>query len=292
MVSRAQAGAVAVVLVLAAVAAFVLATRSEQRTPVAAREPVMVHATLGPRAVQFGDRITAQAELLVDPGRVEPDAVKVVADFSPYRVLGRPTVTRRAEGGLRELRYRWSLDCLDRACLPRETARRFVFAPVQARYRGGVASAVWPALRVDTRVGPQDLARPALRFDVLPLPKATERISPGALHALLLAGAALAFLAAAALLVPELFALVPAYRRVDRRTPLERALAHVRAARAHGDPPRRRALERLAREVDDPELGTRIRELAWSPPGPEEDEMDHVAQQATQQAGQQREERA
>jgi hypothetical protein len=240
---------------------------------------VKVHATLAPRAAQFGDRVVAQAELLVDPGRVDPGAVKVVADFSPYRVLGAPTVAKRSEGGLTELRYRWALDCLDRACLPRETARRIVFAPVRAQYNGGLATSAWPALRVDTRVGPQDLGRPALRFDVLPLPKATQRISPGALHLLLLAGAALALLAAAALLVPELLALVPAYRRVDRRTPLERALAHVRAARVHDAPPRRRALERLAREVDDPELGVRIRELAWSPPSPEGSEMDRVANQ-------------
>jgi hypothetical protein len=284
MVSRAQAGAVLVVLVLAVVAAFVLGTASDRRSAVAARDAVKVHATLVPRATQFGDRVVAQAELLVDPGRVDPGSVRVVTDFSPYRVLAEPTVTRRSEGGLTELRYRWELDCLARTCLPRETARRIVFAPVRAQYGGGLATSVWPALRVETRVGPQDLARPALRFDVLPLPKATQRISPGALHMLLLAGAAFALLLAAALLAPELMALVPAYRRVDRRTPLERALAHVRAARAHGAPPRRRALERLAREVDDPELGVRIRELAWSPSSPEGSEMDRVADQVEEGA--------
>jgi len=277
MVSRAQAGAVLVVLLLAAATAFVLGTASDERGPVATRDPVKVHATLAPRAAQYGDRVVALAELLVDPARVDPGSVKVVTDFSPYRAFGAPTVTRRSEGGLTELRYRWALDCLDRGCLPRETARRIVFAPVRAQYRGGLATSVWPALRVDTRVGPQDLARPALRFDVLPLPKPTQRISPGALHVLLLGGATLALLLAAALLVPELLALAPAYRRVDRRTPLERALAHVRAARAHDAPPRRRALERLAREVDDPELGVRIRELAWSPSSPEGTEMERVA---------------
>jgi hypothetical protein len=284
MVSRAQAGAVAVVLLLAVVAAFVLGTASDERSAVAARDPVKVHATLAPRATQFGDRVVAQAELLVDPARVDPGSVRVVTDFSPYRVRGAPTVTRRSQGGLTELRYRWELDCLDRGCLPRETARRIVFAPVRAQYDGGLATSVWPALRVDTRVGPQDLARPALRFDVLPLPKATQRISPGALHLLLLAGAALALLLAAGLLLPELRSLVPAYRRVDRRTPLERALAHVRASRAQDAPPRRRALERLAREVDDPELGVRIRELAWSPSSPEGSEMDRVADQIEEEA--------
>jgi hypothetical protein len=284
MVSRAQAGAVVLVVVLAAVAAFVLAMRSAERSPVAARDAVTVHTTLGPRAAQFGDRIVAQADLLVDPSRVDPDTVKVVADFSPYRIVGAPAISSRGEGNLTELRYRWSIDCLGRACLPRETARRFVFAPVRAQYPGGLAAATWPALRVDTRVGAQDLERPALRFDVLPLPKTTQRISPGTLRVVLLAASALALLLAAVLLAPEAMALLPAYRRTDRRTPLERALAHVRAARAHAEPRRRRALERLAREVDDPELGTQIRELAWSPPGPEEAEMDRVADQATRQA--------
>ena len=84
---------------------------------------------------------------------------------------------------------------------------------------------------------------------------------------------------AAAMLGPELLALMPSYRRVDRRTPLHGA--RPRPQRPGADtPPRRRALEQLAREVDDPELGTRIRELAWSPPTPEEDEMDRVARQA------------
>lgn len=281
MVSRAQAGAVLAVLVVAAAAAVVLGTGSERRAAVSAHAPVKVHTALAPRAAEFGDRIVAQAEFLVDPARVEPGALQVVADFAPYRVLGAPAVTRRNEGGLEELRYRWELDCLQRACLPRESARRVVFTPVRARYPGGLETGVWPALRVDTRVGPQDLARPALRFDVQPLPRATERISPATLRLLLLGGAALALLGAAVLLAPELLALVPAHRRVDRRTPLERALAHVRAARVHADPRRRRALERLAREVEDPELGTRIRELAWSPPSPEGEEMDRVADQAS-----------
>jgi hypothetical protein len=284
MVSRAQAGAVVLVVVLAAAAAFVLATRSDERRPVAARDAVTVHTSLGPRAAQFGDRIVARAELLVDPSRVDPDDVKVAADFSPYRIVGAPAVSSRGEGNLTELRYRWSIDCLDRACLPRETARRFVFAPVRAHYAGGLATAAWPALRVDTRVGAQDLERPGLRFDVLPLPRTTQMVSPGTLHLVLLVGSALALLLAALLLVPEAMALVPSYRRVDRRTPLERALAHVRLSRAHEEPRRRRALERLAREVDDPELGTQIRELAWSPPGPEDHEMDRVADQATRQA--------
>jgi hypothetical protein len=279
VVTRAQAGAVAVVLVLAAAVAFVLATREDARAPLSPAEPVQVHTTLEPRAAQFGDRIVAQADVLVDPSRVNPGSVKVIASFAPYQSLGAPTVTRGTGGALTELRYSWSIDCLARTCLPREAARRFVFTPVRAEYRGGLATGIWSALRVDTRVGPQDLARPGLRFDVLPLPAATQRIAPGTLRLVLLLGTALAFLGAAALLGPELLALVPSYRRVDRRTPLERALAHVRSARAQDAPPRRRALERLAREVDDPELGTRIRELAWSQPSPEGDEMDRVARQ-------------
>lgn len=280
MVNRAQAGAVAVLLVLAAAVAFMLATREDPRAPISPADPVKVHTTLAPRAAQFGDRMVAQADVLVDASRVDPGAVRVVAAFAPYETVGEPTVTRGTAGALTQLRYRWSIDCLARMCLPRETARRFVFAPVRAEYRGGLATGIWPALRVETRVGPQDLARPGLRFDVLPLPAATQRIAPGTLRLLLLLATALAFLGAVALLGPELLALVPSYRRVDRRTPLERALAHVRTARSQGTPPRRRALERLACEVDDPELGSRIRELAWSPPSPEEDEMDRVARQA------------
>ncbi len=280
MVSRAQAAALALVLVLAVAVAVVLATRSDGRAPASLQDPVKVHTTLAPRAGQFGDRIVAQAEVLVDTSRVAADGVTMVPDFEPYAPTGPPEVSVRRSGGLTELRYRWSLDCLARDCLPRETARRFVFAPVKAQYRGGLATGVWPALRVETRVAAQDLARPGLRFDVLPLPALTTRISPGTLRVAAAAGAALALLAAAALLLPELLALVPSYRRVDRRTPLQRALAHVRVVRAEDDPRRRRALERLAREVDDPALGTQIRKLAWSPESPEGEDMERVAEQA------------
>ncbi len=239
-----------------------------------------MHTTLTPRAAQFGDRIVAQADVLVDTSRVAADDVKVVADFEPYARTGAPEVSSRRSGELTELRYRWSLDCLGRSCLPRETARRVVFTPVKAQYRGGLATGIWPALRVETRVAAQDLAHPGLRFDVLPLPAATTRISPGSLRLVLLTAGALALLGAAALLLPELRALVPSYRRVDRRTPLQRALAHVRVVRAEDDPRRRRALERLAREVHDPELETRIRRLAWSPESPDGGDMDRVAEQA------------
>lgn len=282
--SRAQAAAAAAVLALAVVVGVVLATRSPGTSPVAPREPVQVHTALGPRALLFGDRVAAQADVLVDGSRVDPGALRVRADFRPFRAVGPPRVSSRSDGDATRIRYRWSLECLARRCLPRDTARRVVIVPVRAEYPGGLATGIWPALRIESRVGTQDLAHPALRFDVLPLPPTTERISPDTLRVLLLLAAALALLSAVALLTPELLALVPSYRRVDRRTPLQRALDQVRLARAREAPPRRRALELLAREVADPELEARIRELAWSPPSPEGSEMDRVADQAEERA--------
>ncbi len=282
--TRLQAAAIGAVLVLAVAAGAVLALRPGARPPVSPRDAVRVHTTLGPRASLFGDRISAQADVLVDGSRVEPGSVRVRADFRPFETVAGAAVSSSVNGGVTRLRYRWALDCLARACLPRETARRVVFSPVRAEYAGGLATGIWPALRIDSRVGAQDLARPALRFDVLPLPSTSERVSAGTLRLLLLLGSGLAFLGAGGLLAPELLALLPSYRRVDRRTPLQRALDNVRAARERDAQPRRRALELLAREVGDDELEERIRELAWSPPSPPADEMQRVADQAEERA--------
>jgi hypothetical protein len=58
-------------------------------------------------------------------------------------------------------------------------------------------------------------------------------------------------------------------------TPMERALELLRVAAAMPErDPRRRALERVARELGEDDVAADARRLAWSRPQPESEEMD------------------
>jgi len=65
--------------------------------------------------------------------------------------------------------------------------------------------------------------------------------------------------------------------RLERLTPLERALELLRRAAAGDEAERGRlALERVARELGDDELGSDARRLAWSRAQPDSQSMDSL----------------
>jgi HAMP domain-containing protein len=89
----------------------------------------------------------------------------------------------------------------------------------------------------------------------------------------------IAFAALAALLVAAAGWLARP-RRVDARTPLERALDAVRAARGRPAPERRRAVGALAgelRRLERPEAA-RTDRLAWARPEPERTQLDELVE--------------
>ena len=49
--------------------------------------------------VTRGPRITAEVDVVVDAARVDPDSVRVVTAFPPYRILGGGLRSRTASGG-------------------------------------------------------------------------------------------------------------------------------------------------------------------------------------------------
>jgi hypothetical protein len=118
------------------------------------------------------------------------------------------------------------------------------------------------------------------------LPAVSYAIAPGTLAALLAVAAVLALLGAATAGAPLL-----ARERAgpewdgavaeDGLPPLEHALATVRRVFDSGEvPDRRRALERLSRELGragESELAERARGLAWSPDPPSPGEVDTLA---------------
>ena len=81
-------------------------------------EPIAVNATIGPQQHMFGDPIRARVELILDSKRIDPDTVKVHANFAPYRPLRQPTRVETSSGSITRLRFDYPLSCLGYRCLP------------------------------------------------------------------------------------------------------------------------------------------------------------------------------
>ena len=244
-------------------------------------EPIVGTALLTPEQHLFGDAVHAIVELIVDGKRVDPDSVEIGANFDPYRELRPVEVTRSEDGTLTKLRYDYVLGCLVSQCLPRG-AGRVELGGVAVNYlrRGesepSAATVEWVPIRAAGRIDPNQLDQAALRSDLRDLPSASYRVSPRTVELVALVLAVL-FAIGAAILILRLLPLDRLARRlgarfVDKRTPLEQALALVRESAASGSPEEeRRALERLAvelRRVRSPALAGDASRLAWSQPVP------------------------
>jgi hypothetical protein len=291
-----------VVLVLAAVAVGAVAGLlvlergdGEQSERFGLGRTLQIRTSLEPRVHLFGDPVTAHVDLLFDQSRVEPNSIVVDAVFRPYERIGRERRENSDVGDTVRMRISYALQCLARACAPGAPRREIRFPPVRVLYLlADVRSrandiAEWPPVDVASRLGPFDIQEASWRADTEP-PPVTYAVSPGWLAAGL-GGASLALLLAAALLA---WRLLERRRDADAeavplqaRPPLERALEHVRLAAANGDvPDRRRALERLARELDRVQadgLALRARRLAWSAGRPEREHVERLVDDVREQ---------
>lgn len=244
---------------------------------------VSYRATLSPREALFGDPLDARVDVAVDRARVAPSSVRVHIDLRPYKVVS-TTRVERAAGGVTRVAFGYRLLCLETKCLPGAPERTLKFAPVRISWRDvdgrrQTQSLLWPPLRQASRVDPRDLTEPTLRSDVVRQPAVTWGVQPSLVVALLLLAAA-ALLAYPALLVFRWGRRrwhVMRTSRLERLSPLERALELLRRAAAGGEDARnRRALERVARELRGHELGDDAERLAWSRPEPEADDMESL----------------
>ena len=240
-------------------------------------EPVAVNATLGPQQHLFGDPIRARVDLILDAKQVDPDTVNVRASFAPYRPLQPPTRWQTSSGAITRLRFDYQLACLGFRCLPRGRGRiELRNGAVEYRRRGDEAvqknEIDWPVLNVTGRISPTRLWEAQLRSEYQELGPPTYSVSPSLVEVVAFALAVI-FGAAAMILILRLLPLAPILERlglkpVDRRSPLERALARVQETATSQRPDEgRRALERLARELRrsrSPELAGAASQLAWS----------------------------
>jgi hypothetical protein len=268
---------------------------------------VVVTTSVSPDVHLFAEPVTARVDVLLDPGQLDPDRIRVDLRFAPYELLGPVEKTRRTRGDIVELRYVARLRCLDAQCLaPRfQTAlgeqeggraerSSFRFAPagvLHEREGAGLELLLqrpFPAAEAVSRINTARLddAAQAGGFEEALLastytaslepPPPTYRLAPERLAALALGIAVLLALFPAVLAGRFLLARWRASRRPRRLSPLERALVLVEwtGRQEDGAEDRRKALDALADALErsgaEP-LAETARTLAWAeePPRPE-----------------------
>jgi hypothetical protein len=271
-------------------AALVLGGWLDQGATSVPREGMTARATMSPRSHLFGDEVTARLDLLFSTASVPASSVRVEASFVPYRVEAASRSSSQ-QGSTTRFSYVFRLSCLTSACLANgervvTLPRALVSYSVPAGGGPRVIRVAWPQLTTASRLGPTERQQARLRTPAARLPAPTYRITPALLAALALGGALVLLLVAAGLLLavmPDSLRLgLPALlrRRPRQLTPLERALARVRAASANGDGDERRALEQLAVELGgsgELELAGDARRLAWSPGRPPAGDVGELA---------------
>jgi hypothetical protein len=250
-------------LIVSAVAALAIATA-----------PLDVSVDVVPRSVPFGDAVEARATIVVDTRARDPDGLVVRFSSGAFEKLGERREWSRS-GASAVLRLRVRLACRSETCVPTERARTVVLPALVVDGR----SVRWPSVDVLPRVpaAAVDTDPPPFVADVSP-PRPTYRVDPDRAVSLLVVLALLLGAGGATLLVLEGRS-AHAARPLPTRTPLERALARVRASLGARPGERRRAVGALARLVEPahPGLGRSAAELAWAEPQPEGEDVEALA---------------
>jgi hypothetical protein len=276
VIDRRYFAALAALVVLVVAAVGFLAWRAwESAEEGSLLEPIAVTGTITPAQHLFGDPLRARVDVVLDSERVDPDSVRVRVNFAPYRPLAPPRRLESSAGQIKRIRFDYRLACLGYRCLP-VGQRTFDLRGATVEYRSRGTPEVrteqidWPPIRAAGRIQATRLWEARMRADYRDLGTPTYRVSPWLVQLVALALAVL-FAGAAAILVLRRLPLERLAERlglktVDRRTPLERALARVHETAERPDEGRR-ALERLAYELRlarRPELAGAASRLAWS----------------------------
>lgn len=285
----------AAVLVGLAIRELWLAVNGEGDTTAEPKSAVAVTADVTPNVVAFGTPVVATADVVADARIVRPESITLQADFAPYDLAGKPTVERHVTGSSAHVRFRYPLRCLREGCEPAAARGVAEFQSGLVRYRfrdspgSGRDFVEWPPVVVASRVAAADVEAIRWRASETELPAVTTRVAPKALAMVLLL-AVLALVAGAVWLGRRLWHVPAAVDEVERgpiRPPLERALELARAELGNGVGPadRRRALERVGRELDAlgfEALAEDARALAWKPAPSSAEEIESFARRVEQ----------
>lgn len=283
--------AVAVVVGLAA-ALLWRAANDDGRAPGEPGTPISVLTRIEPRVHGLGDPIVAELVAIFDTSVIDPDTVRPRVDYEPYDRIAPVQRTVTKSGSVARFTYRYPLMCLAEACTPAEETPtiQLPLGGVFYRYRDAPRpverEVEWPEIEFATRATEEDVEAGRWRIDAAAITPTSYRFSPGIL-ALVLFGGSLGFLVIAGLIAWQFVGprqVVVPEAEVDSRPPLERALEVAHLASLNGAlPERRRALERVARELtklDREDLAERARTLAWSPRGASREAVDELARDA------------
>ncbi len=244
--------------------------------------------SVSPRPAFFGDLLTARTEVLVDATRIDPNSVRLEAEFFPYTEARAPLRSSSRSGPVVALGYRFPISCLSADCVPGPGIRRVVLPllVVRARLRNGhetVVRKTWPQIALAPRVDQTALRTSPLGWRrQLALPPVSYRAAPGTLLVLLACAAALA-LGALAILAVE-YARWTRLRdtRAGALSRVGLALALARESMRRNPDDRRKALALLARvlagkDPDADRLAAAAEELAWSRGRPDPDRVGALA---------------
>jgi hypothetical protein len=287
--------AAALVAAAAAAAAAVIALETGGSGAPAPQSPISVEAAIAPAAVHFGDTLTAQATVVLDPARVDVASVRLVPRFLAYDVVRAARSVQR-DGGATTIAYDLVLECLGAGCAPGRAQVALQFPPALLRYRtangrAGQYAFAWPSITVASRLDDADRANPyaSLRTDTSP-PPVSYSVDPDALADGLIAGAGVLVFAAGALLwfafrsrtTPRPVEVAPA------GDPVEEALRLVREIAANGYRPelRRLALQRLVTELratGRADLADSVGRFAWSDGAPSPSGANELADRVQQE---------
>jgi len=253
----------------------------------------LVHTEVTPPRSLFGQVLTAHAQLVVDPRRVDPASVELNVDLRPFQIRSESHRVTRGLGRAALIDFRYEIQCVVRACVPHQKspgAESFQLKAAKATYRGrdgktSTLGVVWPAFGVQSRLTAEEIALSTPQVaSGSAQPPVSWALSPGLLGGLALVGASLLMLGAGWL--------VASVVRGDRRplrarripahlTAIERALVLAEHAAAHGEVDEsRKALERLAEELRRQRAegyADEAERLAWSERGPSTETVAELA---------------
>ena len=253
--------------------------------PALAAPPLRVETSISPTHPSFADAVTARVDVIVDRDKVKPGSVRVVGSFGSWRQEGDTQTTTASSGSIAIDSWRFTLTCLDPACLPGSEPRvvHLPSAAVTASSRDGVpltAKGEWPEFKVSARIPPASAPNTPFELDTA-LPATTYRVSPTSSALALDAFAALLAVLGIALVVPEIARQRARKPAGDDRSPLARALAYVREAQNRRTDDRRRAVGLLARTLgrEGDGLDAVASRVAWSANEPSAARLEELARE-------------
>ena len=301
-------GALAGVVVVSAAAlvvtaAWISSEEADSHRTARPQSEVEAEADLAPKVALFGDTVRAHVDVVVDATRVDPDSIRIAADFAPWEIVEKPERRQTSAGELAYVRVAYTLRCLSSTCPPSGRSTTYRFDPGRVSFARvtrtapdeGSLRVPWPSFRVFSRVAAADLqnnlrSSAPWQADVISLPATSFRLAPGRLVAVLLV-AALALAAAALGLAAAAWPRrkpappppPPTAPAEPMLSPLEQALVLLEQSVRHdGVEEQRRALELVAEELEtaawgDHTLANAARRLAWSEIAPPIDETSDLA---------------